>query len=201
MQFKDHEFAFTLRLLDERGEMVQQRVITANFDPEEGDFEDVLYDTHDDPEVEEASVTEAILEKFDIRVESIVRGGGRVMIINESGSVELERSVEDCFGIEGMEKTLSQLSRLAADIDTAWDEAEGVDWDEAEQLAQLVCAVLRADASLNETARILLRSIRDYAVAVTNWDCEVVSQWPERIRCAASLLTRQAFSGASEEAV
>ncbi len=70
--------------------------------------------------------------------------------------------------------TYPDLYRFAGELDEAWEENEGVDWQEAEDLVAMVQA-------MNPDDRGELQTILDYAEEEDEWDCDEVSSWPARI--------------------
>lgn len=69
------------------------------------------------------------------------------------------------------------LYNLAEDFDENWDENEGVDWDEAEELVQEL-------KKLSPEHRALLpklSQIIDYAESTKDWDSGEVASWPATI--------------------
>lgn len=96
-----------------------------------------------------------------------------------------DEASDDPLGAKGVEATLAGLSSFAAELDADWEEGDSIEWQEVEDLARLTQAAMLTDPSISDNAMILLRSIRDYAVEVDEWDSGEVVQWPERIRLAA----------------
>jgi len=73
-----------------------------------------------------------------------------------------------------MMNTYPDLYRFAGELDEGWEENEGVDWQEAEDLVAMVQAMDPDD--LDD-----LQMILNYADEEDEWDCDEVSSWPQRI--------------------
>lgn len=70
--------------------------------------------------------------------------------------------------------TYPDLYRFAGELDEAWEENEGVEWQEAEDLVSMIQAMDPDD-------RGELQDILDYATDEDEWDCDEVSEWPSRV--------------------
>lgn len=70
--------------------------------------------------------------------------------------------------------TYPDLYRFAGELDEAWEENEGVEWQEAEDLVSMIQTMDPDD--LGE-----LQAILDYATDEDEWDCDEVSGWPSRV--------------------
>ena len=73
-----------------------------------------------------------------------------------------------------MLNTYPDLQRFAGELDEAWKENGGVEWQEAEDLVGMIQSMEPGD-------RGELQDILDYATDEDDWDCDEVATWPARI--------------------
>lgn len=68
----------------------------------------------------------------------------------------------------------ADLYRFAGELEEAWKENEGVEWQEAEDLVHQIEKIAEDD-------RDDLQMILNYAEAEDEWDCDEVATWPMRV--------------------
>lgn len=79
-------------------------------------------------------------------------------------------------------KTREDLAHLAATARTfndQWEEDEGLEWQDAEDLVAMIEEIM--NDSLTRPVRSVFQDIMRHVKSNEDWDCDEVGQWPHRI--------------------